>query len=262
MAPSNARQDLLAMVQSLQDLLPPSDHSVLGHWAPHAGPAAKAVSPPPSARPEDKLRQLLEKQIGDCHRCPLGDTRQKIAFGVGNPRARVMLVGEGPGYMEDRQGEPFVGPAGQLLDKILAAIELSRQPVEPSWRWVYIANIVKCHPMKEPEQPDKRGNDRPPTPEEMDACFPFLAEQIRIVRPWIILSLGATAAKSLLKTSRGITALRGQWFDFHLDGCDPMRLMPTFHPAALLRDPALKRDVWEDVKKLSGDLKRRLSSDV
>jgi uracil-DNA glycosylase len=212
---------------------------------------ADALSPP------DALRALRE-EIGDCQRCPLGATRIKLAYGVGNPEARVMLIGEGPGYMEDRLGEPFVGPAGQLLDKILAAIGLSRQPVQPSACWVYIANIVKCHPMVDPAQPEKRGNDRPPSPEEIATCMPFLIRQIRIVRPEFIVALGATAARILLNTARGITSLRGQWFDFPVPGNDSfsVRLLPTFHPAALLRNPDLKRDAWNDAKMLHAEMEK------
>jgi DNA polymerase len=158
--------------------------------------------------------------------------------------------------MEDRQGEPFVGPAGQLLDKILASIGLSRQPLAEPWMQVYIANIVKCHPMKDPSRPDLRGNDRAPNDQEMETCRPFLMKQIRIIRPRFLLALGATAAKALLRTDRGISAIRGRWFDFSPDGDGPLdeplqvRLLPTYHPSALLRNPDLKKDVWQDVKAL------------
>jgi uracil-DNA glycosylase len=220
-------------------------------------PLAAAAQSDMPGRPlaaAEALSVLRDEEIGDCQRCPLGATRIKLAFGVGNPEAKVMLIGEGPGYMEDRQGEPFVGPAGQLLDKILAAIELSRRPVTPSWKWVYIANIVKCHPMVDPTDNTKRGNDRPPAPEEIEKCYPFLAEQIRIVRPKFVVALGGVAVKVLLNTTRGITGLRGQWADFRVEGCEPMKLIPTYHPAALLRNPEWKKDVWEDVKKLRAEL--------
>jgi uracil-DNA glycosylase len=175
---------------------------------------------------------------------------------VGNPRARVMFIGEGPGYQEDRAGEPFVGPAGQLLDKILEATKLSRKPVEPEHNWVYIGNMVKCHPMIDPSDNTKRGNDRPPTPEEMVVCSPFLMKQIRIIRPLFIVALGATSGKGLLKTEEGISKFRGKWVDWSPAG-DPglkIRFLPTYHPAALLRNPALKKDVWEDMKALRAAL--------
>ena len=128
--------------------------------------AARPLPPPfvdnPSLSNADRLT-LLRDHIGDCQRCPLGASRIRLAFGVGNPAARVLFVGEGPGYAEDRKGEPFVGPAGQLLDKILAATDLSRNPMDPSWKWIYIANTVKCHPMIDPTDNTRRGNDRPPT---------------------------------------------------------------------------------------------------
>ncbi len=193
---------------------------------------------------ESALKKLREETIGDCHKCPLGDTRTKIVFGVGNPRAPVMFVGEGPGFDEDRIGDPFVGKAGQLLDKILAAIQLDRTKV-------YIANIVKCHPMVDPTVPDKRGNDRPPVPEEMAECLPYLREQISIIRPRIIVALGATAAKALLGRNVGITAIRGKLTTLNIgEELNSIPLLPTFHPAALLRDENLKKPVWEDMKFL------------
>jgi DNA polymerase len=212
----------------------------------------------PSFSPEEKLRHLRDEEIGDCQRCPLGATRIKLAFGVGNPRAHVLWIGEGPGYKEDRQGEPFVGPAGQLLDKMLASIELSRQKTEPDWKWVYIANMVKCHPMIDPLNPDQRGNDRPPTEAEMAVCSPFLMKQIQIIRPRFLVALGATATRGLLKTSQDLKSLRGHWFDFHPDG-DPalsIRLMPMFHPAALLRSPSFKTEAWEHLKIFREELRK------
>jgi DNA polymerase len=196
-----------------------------------------------------KLESVRLHSVGDCHLCPLGDTRIKIVFGVGNPHTEVMFVGEGPGFDENRKGEPFVGKAGMLLDKIMAAIQLDRTKV-------YIANVVKCHPMVDATQPDKRGNDRPPSPEEIEKCRPFLMEQIRIINPKLIVTLGATATKAVLQTRQGISAIRGRIFDVELiPGLPPFRVLPTFHPAALLRDETLKRPVWEDMKKLQALLK-------
>jgi DNA polymerase len=216
----------------------------------------------PALSPSEKLRRLRVEELGDCQRCPLGAGRIKLAFGVGNPAAKIMFIGEGPGYQEDRQGEPFVGPAGKLLDKILEATGLSRQPTTPEWNWIYIANMVKCHPMIDPSDNTKRGNDRPPTPEEMLVCSPYLMKQIRIIRPLFIVALGATAGKGLLKTEKGISTFRGQWADWSPDG-EPgliIRLLPTYHPAALLRNPALKKDVWEDMKMLRAELTKSVGA--
>ncbi len=214
----------------------------------------------PTLSKAERLARLREF-IGDCRRCPLGASRIQLAFGVGNPDARVLFIGEGPGYAEDRKGEPFVGPAGQLLDKILTATELSRHPVEPPWKWIYIANMAKCHPMIDPSDNTKRSNDRPPTAEEMAVCSPFLMAQIRILRPLFIVALGATAGKALLKTEEAISKFRGKWFDFNVEGLpDPIQFLPTYHPAALLRNPALKKDVWEDMKNLKAALESAVRS--
>jgi DNA polymerase len=192
----------------------------------------------------ERLQKLFTEVIGDCQKCPLAQTRKKIVFGVGNPESGVMFVGEGPGFDEDRQGEPFVGKAGQLLDKILAAIQLDRTSA-------YIANIVKCHPMVDPSDPEKRGNDRPPEPSEIEECLPYLKEQIRILSPKVIVALGAVAARTLLSTTEGITRLRGKvrTVRFFEEGPE-IPVLPTYHPAALLRNPDLKKDVWTDMKLL------------
>jgi len=139
---------------------------------------------------EGKLKEL--KTVSEkCHRCPLTESRINFVFGEGNPAAGLMFVGEGPGYEEDRQGRPFIGRAGQLLTKIIEAMKMKREDV-------YITNIVKCHPMKDPLHPESRGNDRPPSPEEVALCFPILLEQIRVIRPKIICCLGASAARAML----------------------------------------------------------------
>ncbi len=149
--------------------------------------------PRPEARRGDDSKkaaalQALYEKYNTCTRCPLGNSRIKFVFGVGNPDARVLFIGEGPGYEEDRRGEPFVGKAGQLLDKMMAAIGLSRQTA-------YIANIVKCHPMVNPQAPELRGNDRPPTPEEVETCSPILQQQIAIIHPKIIVTLGSPSSR-------------------------------------------------------------------
>ncbi|HUD72247.1 MAG TPA: uracil-DNA glycosylase [Dongiaceae bacterium] len=172
--------------------------------------------------------QALRDELGDCTRCRLSEKRTNVVFGVGSPGARLMFVGEGPGADEDAQGEPFVGRAGQLLTKIIEAMGLTR-------RDVYIANIVKCRP---PE-------NRVPLPDEVATCSPFLMRQIGIIRPRVIVCLGTPSAQTLLGTRETITRLRGAFREIA-----GIRVMPTFHPAYLLRNPAAKREVWEDMKQV------------
>jgi len=209
-------------------------------------------SPSPEGTRQSRLDAVAEA-VRSCRRCVLGGARRHAVPGTGSAEARVLFVGEGPGLEEDRRGEPFVGPAGELLDRILAAIGLSR-------RTVYIANIVKCHPMKDPGQPESRGNDRPPSPEEMAACRPYLAEQIRILSPRCIVALGAVAARALLGSEAPIGRLRGTWGQY-LDGDFAVKVMPTYHPAALLRDPELKKLVWQDMKALRAELESASQAD-
>ncbi len=168
------------------------------------------------------------KAICECQLCPLGKTRNKFVYGVGNPNAKLMFIGEGPGADEDAKGEPFVGRAGQLLDKILAAIQLDRTQI-------YIANIVKCRP---PE-------NRVPAPTEMETCFPYLKEQIRIIKPKLLCALGKTAAQALIGEVPALGKVRGRWHDF-----EGIPVIVTYHPAALLRDPAYKKGTWEDMQVL------------
>jgi uracil-DNA glycosylase family 4 len=170
----------------------------------------------------------IREDLGDCQRCKLHEHRRTIVFGEGNPGAKLVFVGEGPGAEEDATGRPFVGRAGQLLDKIIAAIGLKREDV-------YIANIVKCRPP---------GN-RTPERDEVETCEPFLFRQIACIKPLVIVALGSPAFQCLLRTREPITRARGQWRD--LNG---IRVMPTFHPAFLLRSPDKKREVWEDMKKV------------
>jgi DNA polymerase len=173
---------------------------------------------------------LIKSDIGsDCRRCKLCTLgRSQIVFGVGNPKARLMFVGEAPGEEEDKRGEPFVGRAGQLLTKIIEAIGLTRDQV-------YIANVIKCRPP---------GN-RNPEADEVEQCEPFLFRQIDVIQPRVIVPLGKFAAQSLLKTMDPITRLRGRQFDYR-----GAVLIPTFHPAYLLRNPSAKREVWEDMKRV------------
>lgn len=184
------------------------------------------------ALPEEELLRIddmatLERVVKGCTRCRLRASCRGVVFGDGNPRARVMLIGEGPGADEDRLGRPFVGRAGHLLDRILAACGFERQ------RHVYIANIVKCRPP---------GN-RTPTPDERAACLPNLRAQMRLINPVIVVLLGSTALQALIDPAARITRARGRWIEK-----DGVWYMPTYHPAALLRNPSLKRDAWHDFK--------------
>jgi DNA polymerase len=171
----------------------------------------------------------LRADIGDCQRCKLAPSRTHLVFGVGNPHARLAFVGEAPGADEDAKGEPFVGRAGQLLTEIITkGMRLRREDV-------YICNVIKCRPP---------GN-RNPEPDEVDACEPFLLRQLQAIGPEIIVALGKFAAQTLLRSKTPISQLRGRWFDYH-----GIMLMPTFHPAYLLRNPGDKRLVWEDIQKV------------
>lgn len=224
--------------------------------APPAAAHARAVPVTPSANPaggglsKEETFASLSREIEACRACPLGAQRLRAVTGVGSLDADVMLVGEGPGFEEDHRGEPFVGASGQLLDKILEAIGLSRKSV-------YIANIVKCHPMIDPSDPERRGNDRKPSPEEIAACRKWLDLQIRAIRPRFIVTLGAVPAGVLLNDASPISRIRGVWREYDPGGGAPaVRLLPTFHPAALLRNPDLKRDVWTDMKSLREELSK------
>jgi DNA polymerase len=189
-----------------------------------------APDPKPSASPLGSIRL----EIGDCTRCKLHALgRKQIVFGVGNPDADLMFVGEAPGADEDIQGVPFVGRAGQLLTKIVEAIGLSRDDV-------YIANVIKCRPPQ----------NRNPEPDEVDTCEPFLFQQIDVIKPKVIVALGTFAARALLRTLEPISRLRGRVFEYR-----GAKLVPTFHPAYLLRNPASKREVWEDMKLVRSLLK-------
>lgn len=180
-------------------------------------------------RSEVTSLEEIRKELGDCKRCKLHRTRRTIVFGEGNPKTKLMFIGEGPGYDEDIQGRPFVGKAGQLLTKIIQSINLPREEV-------YITNIIKCRPPQ----------NRNPEPDEIQNCHPFLVKQIHAIQPKIICALGAFAAQTLLKTDVKITSLRGRSYD--LSG---IKVFPTYHPAYLLRNPERKKEVWEDMKQIS-----------
>ncbi|MGQ9818368.1 MAG: uracil-DNA glycosylase [Candidatus Kapaibacteriales bacterium] len=177
----------------------------------------------------------LENNINKCQKCPLGRTRTKFVFGEGNPNPEIMLIGEAPGADEDLQGLPFVGRAGQLLTKILASINLLREDV-------YICNILKCRPP----------NNRKPTPSEIQTCIPYLYKQIDLLKPSIILTLGSTAIEGLFGITEKMVNLHGKELEFN-----GITVIPTYHPAALLRNPSLKRVVWEDIQILLKVLSRK-----
>jgi DNA polymerase len=179
------------------------------------------------------LRQL-EQQLQGCQRCRLGRTRTNLVFGTGDPEADLMFIGEAPGRDEDLQGEPFVGAAGQLLTRMIAAMGLDREQV-------YIANIVKCRPPR----------NRDPAPDEIEACERFLRQQIDQIQPSIIIALGSYASRTLLRSGSGIKRLRGRWHRYH-----DVPLMPTYHPAYLLRNTGAKREAWHDLKLVMAEMDR------
>ena len=198
---------------------------------------------------QEALEELAEK-ICNCKNCPLGQTRIKAVPGEGNINAKIMFIGEGPGYDEDRQGRPFVGRAGQLLDKIIAAMGFKREEV-------FIANMVKCHPMIDPSNPDKHGNDRPPTMDEIAVCRKFVEKQISIINPDYIVALGGVATKSLIDQHAPLSTLRGKLFDLKLDYYNSdktIKILATYHPAALLRNPGWKKEAWQNLKVLLKDM--------
>jgi DNA polymerase len=200
--------------------------------------------------PEDQALKDLREKIGDCRRCKLHAGRTHLVFGTGSPKARLAFVGEAPGADEDLQGKPFVGKAGQLLTRMIEAMGMKREEV-------YIANIIKCRPP---------GN-RNPEEDEIATCEPFLLEQLRIIRPRVVCALGKFAAQTLLKTSVNISALRGTLCDLDCSFPSPgvnsgekdraplnIKVVPTFHPAYLLRNPSAKKVVWEDLKVIMREL--------
>jgi len=207
------------------------------------------LKPEQSVSDPVRALKIIREDLGDCTRCPLHKQgRKQIVFGVGNPKAELMFVGEGPGADEDAQGEPFVGRAGQLLNNMIKAMGIERAQV-------YIANIVKCRPP---------GN-RQPERDECETCSPFLMRQIAVVKPKVIVALGATAAKTLLAMSSSMMQLRGRFYDFkpagirHNDGgndqdWDGCKLAVTYHPAFLLRDPRQKGEAWKDLQMVMKEL--------
>jgi DNA polymerase len=208
-------------------------------------PELIALKPEQSVSDPVKALKIIREDLGDCTRCVLHKQgRKQIVFGVGNPKAELMFVGEGPGADEDTQGEPFVGRAGQLLNNMIKAMGIAREDV-------YIANIVKCRPP---------GN-RQPERDECATCSPFLMRQIAVVKPKVIVALGATAAKTLLAMNSSMMQLRGRFYDFRPAGVrsndpdwDGCKLAVTYHPAFLLRDPRQKGEAWKDLQMVMTEL--------
>ncbi len=185
-----------------------------------------------SADPSDESLDALRLETHNCTSCRLAGTRTNVVFGVGSPTADLMFIGEAPGQDEDLKGEPFVGRAGQLLTDIIKAMKLTRDDV-------YIANVIKCRPP---------GN-RNPEPDELDQCRPFLRRQVALIQPKVIVTLGRFGLQSLTEKGYSISAVRGQWLNY-----EGIKLMPTYHPAYLLRNPSAKKDVWADMKKVMAEL--------
>jgi len=217
-------------------------HCVEGVPPPQRGQDAPDTQEPSRASNSDPVKELeaIAAEVGQCRQCELGASRTNAVPGEGNPRTRILFVGEAPGADEDAQGRPFVGRAGQLLEKIIGACDLKREDV-------FIANILKCRP------PDNRD----PRPEEIINCLPFLQRQIEILNPEVIVALGAHAARTLLNTNKPIGQLRGEFQEYSNGiGRPPIKLMATYHPAYLLRNytPDNRRRVWEDMKKVLVEL--------
>jgi uracil-DNA glycosylase len=181
---------------------------------------------------DDDLLGDLQKVAMACEKCRLSKSRTQVVYGVGNPNADLMFIGEAPGRDEDLKGEPFVGRAGQLLTDIIKAMKLTRDDV-------YIANVIKCRP---PE-------NRNPEPDELDACRPYIRRQVELIQPKVIVTLGRFALQSLTEKGYAISSTRGQWLEYN-----GVRVMPTYHPAYLLRNPAAKKEVWADMKKVMAEL--------
>ncbi len=198
----------------------------------HLDLSRAAHGQPAEDLPTGETLDDLGRIAAACTQCKLAKTRTQVVYGVGSPTADLMFVGEAPGKDEDLQGEPFVGRAGQLLTDIIKAMKLTRDQV-------YIANVIKCRP---PE-------NRNPEPDELDACRPFIRQQIAVIKPRVIVTLGRFALQSLTGRDYSISSVRGRWLDY-----EGVKVMPTYHPAYLLRTPAAKKDVWSDMKQVMAEL--------
>ncbi|NIQ97551.1 MAG: uracil-DNA glycosylase [Desulfuromonadales bacterium] len=238
--PERSRQELIECLRQAHALL--EDFSTLGLenlYLPQipsssgAAEGSEAMRPSSVAGAAGESLEDIRRELQDCDRCPLCRERSNIVFGVGNPEAQIVFVGEAPGREEDIKGEPFVGEAGRLLDRILYAMGMNRQQV-------YICNVEKCRPPK----------NRDPSTEEIEACEPYLKRQLAVIKPQIIVALGRFAAQTLLKSDAPIGRLRGKWHEY-----EKIPLMATYHPAFLLRNPAAKREAWEDMKQVTKRLR-------
>ncbi len=213
--------------------------AAIGRGAPVSPAAAEA--PAASEEQQAQLQELDESQVVNCKKCKLCETRTRTVFGQGSANARLVFVGEAPGYEEDQQGLAFVGRAGQLLTKMIIAMGLKREDV-------FICNVLKCRPP----------NNRTPASDEIAACSAYLFEQLQIIQPEIVCALGAPAAQTLLGTKEAIGRLRGRFHDFYTSGAtmigDPVPLMPTYHPAYLLRSPGEKKKTWADLQMIMAKL--------
>lgn len=236
--PDKFHTELQETVAQVRGLLEDLQHLGVVEVPLGTDPAARPVCDPAEVGSSADCRaETLEEvcaDLGDCRRCGLSKKRNHIVFGAGNASARLVLVGEAPGRDEDLQGLPFVGEAGRLLERILFAMGLKREDV-------YICNIQKCRPPK----------NRDPLPEEIAACVPFLKRQLAALQPQVIVTLGRLAAQTLLDSSQPISNLRGHWKSY-----EGMSVLPTYHPAFLLRNPAAKREVWEDMKQVMKRLRQ------
>jgi uracil-DNA glycosylase family 4 len=199
---------------------------------PQVEPSGERGAPSTNEILDPVVLEELARIAARCTRCRLSASRTQVVFGTGNPEANLMFVGEAPGRDEDLQGEPFVGKAGQLLTDIIKAMKLSRADV-------YIANVIKCRP---PE-------NRNPEPDELDSCRPYIKRQVELIRPKVIVTLGKFALQSLTGKTYSISSIRGEWLEH-----EGVKVMPTFHPAYLLRTPSAKKDVWQDMKKVMTEL--------
>ena len=208
---------------------------------------ADAVKIKPKVAPAKNKAEAIEnlaQEILICKKCPLGKTRIKAVPGEGNIDTKLMFIGEGPGFEEDHQGRPFIGRAGKLLDKMIIAMGLKREEV-------FIANMVKCHPMVDPSNNEKRNNDREPDATEIAYCRHFVEKQISLINPDIVVALGAVSGKSLIGSAPSLSKLRGGFHNLELDSVElskPIKIIATFHPAALLRNPNWKKDCWQDLQ--------------
>ena len=214
------------------------------------GPVTAASEDCMTAQEKQAGLDKIAEEIKACRRCPLGDTRLNAVPGEGNPAAELMFIGEGPGFDEDHKGRPFIGRAGQLLDKMIAAMGLKREQV-------FIGNIAKCHPMINPSDPEAHGNDRAPNAGEIAVCRKYIERQIAVISPKYVVALGGVAAKALISDTKSLGALRGKFHLLHLDSVvlkKPVKILATYHPAALLRNPNWKKDAWADLQMVMAEM--------